>query len=69
MTNLFHASFARWLVLLPPVLALLWLARSAVWSRNERLPWYHLVLRVLGAVAGSVVLLLGVAVNLGWFGR
>ncbi len=69
MTNLFHASFVRWLVLLPPILALLWLARSAVRSTHERLPWYHLFLRVLGAVAGSVVLLLGVAVNLGWFGR
>ncbi len=71
MTNtILHASTVRWLALLPVVVALIWVAKSALWpNRNERLAWYDLLLRVLGAIAGSVVLLLGVAVNLGWIGR
>ncbi|MFB3813754.1 MAG: hypothetical protein ACE14L_06540 [Terriglobales bacterium] len=65
----FTTGWMRWVALLPAGLALLWVARSAVWpAKHERLAWYDHVLRVAGAVTATVIVLIGVAVNLGWVG-
>ncbi len=66
---IFGVEWMRWLVPLPALLALLWVAKSAIWpAKNERLAWYDHLLRITGAVAATVIVLLAVAVNLGWMG-